>query len=54
MIKLTTRSPWKIWNRNEAIYKVKQSPTDNDAIVDVEEKYYRHCGIADTLKTMDD
>ena len=48
MIGLTTRSPWKIWNRNEAIDKVKQSPTDNDAIVDVEEKHDRHCGIANT------
>ena len=48
--KLTTRSPWKIWNRNKAIDKVKQSPTDNNAIVDVEEKYNRHSGIANTWK----
>lgn len=47
--KLTTRSPWKIWNGNEAIDKVKQGPTDDDAIVDVKEKYNRHCSITDTF-----
>ena len=46
--KLTTRSPRKIWNCNETVDKVKQSPTDNDAIVDVKEKHNRHCGITNT------